>query len=422
MRLDNAKILISDDSILARKQLKDFISKYGTPTFFEASNGQDAIDIYKKEKPDLSFLDIVMPIKDGNAAIREIIDFDKDAEIIIVSSVGTQSQLRSAIEAGAKDFIQKPLNPEQLHSILTSRFEGRSNMYAQFFGTFLLSHNVVTKDQLLSALGKKSSQHMKLGTLAIMKGYMTANEVDNVIISQTHNDCRFGDLAVREGYLTQEQVDELVKTQYPDFLLLGQTLVEEGYITNTQLETLIADYESENELTDLDYSNEKQDDLDRILANFFHSTDVAADEYNASYMRLLFNDLTRFIGDDFTPLCFNPCKEYPVNYCVSQTIHGDLSAKVYLDMPETTCISFASRYVNEEFTEFDEYVQASLEDFLNLHNGLYNVNISNTLGKELTLEAPEVVSDELIELSGSSYLLQVMYPFGVINFIFELRK
>ena len=71
MRLDNAKILISDDSILARKQLKDFISKYGTPTFFEASNGQDAIDIYKKEKPDLSFLDIVMPVKDGNAAIRE---------------------------------------------------------------------------------------------------------------------------------------------------------------------------------------------------------------------------------------------------------------------------------------------------------------------------------------------------------------
>ena len=217
-------------------------------------------------------------------------------------------------------------------------------MYAQFFGTFLLSHNVVTKDQLLSALGKKSSQHMKLGTLAIMKGYMTANEVDNVIISQTHNDCRFGDLAVREGYLTQEQVDELVKTQYPDFLLLGQTRVEEGYINNAQLETLITDYESENEITDLDYSNEKQDDLDRILANFFHTTDVAADEYNASYMRLLFNDLTRFIGDDFTPLCFNPCKEYPVNYCVSQTIHGDLSAKVYLDMPETTCISFASRY------------------------------------------------------------------------------
>ena len=193
-------------------------------------------------------------------------------------------------------------------------------MYAQFFGTFLLSHNAVTKEQLLHALSKKTSQHMKLGTLAIMKGYMTASEVDNVIISQTHNDCRFGDLAIREGYLTEEQVDELVKTQYPDFLLLGQTLVDEGYITNAQLETLISDYESENELYDLDYSNEKQDDLDRILANFFHTSDLTADEYNASYMRLLFNDLTRFIGDDFTPLCFNPCKEYPVNYCVSHLL------------------------------------------------------------------------------------------------------
>ena len=66
-----------------------------------------------------------MPKKDGNDAIRDIMEFDPEATIIIASSVGTQSQLRSAIEAGAKDFIQKPLNPEQLHSILTSRFEGR---------------------------------------------------------------------------------------------------------------------------------------------------------------------------------------------------------------------------------------------------------------------------------------------------------
>lgn len=125
MRLDDAKILISDDSILARKQLKDVISEYGTPTFFETANGQDAVDIYKKEKPDLVFLDIVMPVKNGNEAIREIKAFDTDAHIIIVSSLGTQSQLKEAIEEGAGDFIQKPLNPEQIHRILFSRFEGR---------------------------------------------------------------------------------------------------------------------------------------------------------------------------------------------------------------------------------------------------------------------------------------------------------
>lgn len=125
MNLNDAKILISDDSILARKQLKDAILSQGTPTFIETSNGQDAIDSYKREKPDLVFLDIVMPVKDGNAAIREIREFDSNAEIIIVSSVGTQAQLKAAIKAGAKDFVQKPLNPKQIHSIISSRFEGR---------------------------------------------------------------------------------------------------------------------------------------------------------------------------------------------------------------------------------------------------------------------------------------------------------
>lgn len=125
MMLNNIKILIGDDSILARKQLKDIIMMYGNPIFFEASNGRDTVDIYKKESPDLVFLDIVMPVKDGNAAIREIIDFDKDADIIVVSSVGTQSQLKAAIEAGAKDFIQKPLNTDQIRHVITSRFEGR---------------------------------------------------------------------------------------------------------------------------------------------------------------------------------------------------------------------------------------------------------------------------------------------------------
>ena len=125
MKLDDAKILICDDSILARKQLKDIILSFGKPTFIETSNGQGAIDSYKKEQPNLVFLDIVMPVKDGNVAIREIREFDSSAEIIIVSSVGTQAQLKAAISAGAKDFVQKPLNPKQIYSIISSRFEGR---------------------------------------------------------------------------------------------------------------------------------------------------------------------------------------------------------------------------------------------------------------------------------------------------------
>ena len=110
MSIDSGKVLICDDSILARKQIKDIISIVGTPTILEASDGEGAIEMYKAHNPDLVFLDIVMPKKDGNMAIEEIMAYDKDAVIIIVSSVGTHSQLKSALEAGATDFVQKPIN------------------------------------------------------------------------------------------------------------------------------------------------------------------------------------------------------------------------------------------------------------------------------------------------------------------------
>lgn len=125
MRIQDAKILIADDSILARKQLKDTISTLGAPTFYEASDGQGAIDQYKQNKPDLVFLDIVMPHKDGNSAITEIIAYDPEATIIITSSAGTQSQLKKSIEAGAKEFIQKPLAQEQVLNTVKRFLEGR---------------------------------------------------------------------------------------------------------------------------------------------------------------------------------------------------------------------------------------------------------------------------------------------------------
>lgn len=117
--IDDYKILVCDDSILARKQIKDIISTIGNPTFYEAPDGEVAIQIFKDIQPNLVFLDIVMPKKDGNIAIQEIMNLDPDATIIIVSSVGTQSQLKCALEAGAKDFVQKPINKEQFISVVS---------------------------------------------------------------------------------------------------------------------------------------------------------------------------------------------------------------------------------------------------------------------------------------------------------------
>ncbi len=125
MTIDELKILICDDSILARKQLKDIILTLGTPCFFEATDGQKAVDTYKDNNPDLVFLDIVMPNKDGNDAIKEIIEYDSNATIFVASSVGTQAQLKTALENGAKDFVQKPLDSQQVITLLEKYVGGK---------------------------------------------------------------------------------------------------------------------------------------------------------------------------------------------------------------------------------------------------------------------------------------------------------
>ncbi|MCR4656898.1 MAG: response regulator [Lachnospiraceae bacterium] len=118
MNKENPKFLICDDSVLARKKLVDILDSLGYNNVISVANGQEAVDSYKAEKPDIVILDIVMPIKDGITATKEIIEFDGNALIIISSSVGTQSHLKEVIKAGAKDFVQKPIDEKLLSEII----------------------------------------------------------------------------------------------------------------------------------------------------------------------------------------------------------------------------------------------------------------------------------------------------------------
>lgn len=118
MNTNEVKFLICDDSILARKNLISILNSFGYTDIIEVSNGQDAIDTYIRERPSIVLLDIVMPVKDGITATKEIIANDPEAYIVIVSSVGTQTHLRESIKSGAKDFLQKPIDPVLLKQII----------------------------------------------------------------------------------------------------------------------------------------------------------------------------------------------------------------------------------------------------------------------------------------------------------------
>lgn len=112
------KILICDDSILARKSLKGILSELEYENILEVSNGQDAVDTCINEKPDLVLLDIVMPVKDGVTATAEIKESCPDTNVVIISSVGTKNYITAAVKAGAKDFLQKPVEMDLLKQVL----------------------------------------------------------------------------------------------------------------------------------------------------------------------------------------------------------------------------------------------------------------------------------------------------------------
>jgi two-component system chemotaxis response regulator CheY len=119
MDINKAKILVCDDSILARKQLKHIISIFGNPSIVEANDGVEAVSLFKEEMPDMVFLDLVMPRLDGMEALKQILAIDEAAKVVIVSSVGTKDTLLEAVKLGAKEFIQKPFSEFQIINALT---------------------------------------------------------------------------------------------------------------------------------------------------------------------------------------------------------------------------------------------------------------------------------------------------------------
>ena len=109
-----AKVLIVDDAAFMRMMIKDILEKNGYEVIGEANNGLKAVELYKKERPDVVTMDITMPDMDGIQAVKEIKAMDPSAKIIMCSAMGQQTMVMDAIKAGAKDFIVKPFQSDRV--------------------------------------------------------------------------------------------------------------------------------------------------------------------------------------------------------------------------------------------------------------------------------------------------------------------
>ncbi len=109
-----AKILLVDDAAFMRMMLKNTLTQAGYTDLIEAEDG--VVEAYTAEKPDLVFMDITMPNKDGLETLKEIKAMDPGATIVMCSAMGQETMVMDSIKSGAKDFIVKPFKPERVLS------------------------------------------------------------------------------------------------------------------------------------------------------------------------------------------------------------------------------------------------------------------------------------------------------------------
>ena len=110
------KILIADDEVIERKVLEKKLNKYYSDSclILTAQNGRQAVEIYKRERPEILIMDIEMPVINGLEAAREIRKADSSCSIIFLTAFDEFSYAKAAISVHALDYLLKPCDEQDL--------------------------------------------------------------------------------------------------------------------------------------------------------------------------------------------------------------------------------------------------------------------------------------------------------------------
>ena len=119
----NGKTLLVDDEPHIRKFLGLLLKQLGNPTVIEAAHGEEALALYRSEKPDLVLLDVNMPVMDGLEALKKLKELDPDCVVVMLTSLANRQTVDEAVALGAVNYIRKDTRKEEILKELQATIE-----------------------------------------------------------------------------------------------------------------------------------------------------------------------------------------------------------------------------------------------------------------------------------------------------------
>ncbi|HSC76668.1 MAG TPA: response regulator [Pseudomonadales bacterium] len=117
------KMLIVDDSTVMQRKIQRSITLEQVTDFLTASNGMEAVEIFKQELPELVTMDLTMPEMDGVECVKHLVGIKPDVLILVISSLSDKATTIQAMKNGAKGFLTKPFDDEQINAALEELLE-----------------------------------------------------------------------------------------------------------------------------------------------------------------------------------------------------------------------------------------------------------------------------------------------------------
>lgn len=124
------KILIVDDSAMIRRKIERELLLDQVKEVYQASNGAEAVKLFKEHNPEMVTMDLTMPEMDGVECVKKILEIRKDAMILVISALSDKATAIQAIKNGAMGFICKPFTDKDLNDALLQMLEDRQNRMA----------------------------------------------------------------------------------------------------------------------------------------------------------------------------------------------------------------------------------------------------------------------------------------------------